>query len=189
MQFGHLKRREFMSLLGGTGAAWPLHARAQQQPAKPPTVGFLSPNAPLAQSQWTAAFVQRLRELGWIEGRTVAIEYRWAEGQIERLGQIASELVQAKVDVIVTAGTPAIAAARQATALIPVVFALSGDPVGSGAVAALARPGGNVTGLSSRLPIPLASGSNCCAKLSPVSAGWQSWAMSASMRPCSTWIR
>src|SRR5215471_11450074 len=148
MQFGHLKRREFMSLLGGTGAAWPLHARAQQQPAKPPTVGFLSPNAPLAQSQWTAAFVQRLRELGWIEGRTVAIEYRWAEGQIERLGQIASELVQAKVDVIVTAGTPAIAAARQATALIPVVFALSGDPVGSGAVAALARPGGNVTGLS-----------------------------------------
>jgi putative tryptophan/tyrosine transport system substrate-binding protein len=108
----------------------------------------LSPNAPPAQSQWTAAFVQRLRELGWIEGRSLAIEYRWAEGQTERLGAIAAELVRAKVDVIVTAGTPAIAAAKQATTLIPIVFALSGDPVGTGAVASLARPGGNVTGLS-----------------------------------------
>src|SRR5438552_3482285 len=124
MQFDQLQRREFVTLVGGA-AAWPVAARAQQQLAKVPTVGFLSPNAPLAQSQWTAAFVQRLRELGWIEGHTVAIEYRWAEGQIERLGAIAAELVRAKVDIIVTAGTPAIAAAKHATALIPIVFALS----------------------------------------------------------------
>ena len=101
------------------------------------------------RGQWTAAFVQRLRELGWIEGRTVAIEYRWAEGRAERLAEIAAEFVRLKVDVIVTVGTRQLAA-KQATSVIPIVFAVAGDPVGSGLVASLARPGGNVTGLSNQ---------------------------------------
>jgi putative ABC transport system substrate-binding protein len=101
-------------------------------------------------AQWTAAFVQRLRELGWVDGRTVAIEYRWAEGRNDRFPEIAAEFVRLKVDVIFTAGT-GIAAAKQATTVIPIVFALSNDPVGSGLVASLARPGGNVTGLSTQL--------------------------------------
>ena len=96
-----MKRREFITLLGGAAAAWPLAARAQQ-PGKLPTIGFLGAGTPSAKSQWTAAFVQRLRELGWIEGRTVAIEYRWAEGRGERFAEIAAEFVRLKVDVIVT---------------------------------------------------------------------------------------
>jgi len=107
---------------------------------------------PATQGQWVAAFVQRLRELGWIEGRTIAIEYRWAEGRTERAAEIAAELVQRKVDVIVTSGTSLIAAAMQATSVIPIVFAAAGDPVGAGLVASLARPGGNVTGLSNQGP-------------------------------------
>ena len=103
------------------------------------------------QSQWIAAFVQRLRELGWIEGRNVAIEYRWAEGRTERSAEIAAEFVRLKVDVIVTHGTASILAAKQATSVIPIVFAVAADPVGSGLVASLARPGGNVTGLSNQL--------------------------------------
>ena len=113
-----------------------------------PTIGFLGANAASAQTQWTAAFVQRLRELGWIEGRTVSIEYRWAEGRSERYTEIAAEFVRLKVDVIVTAGNEAAIAAKQATSVIPIVFAVAGDPVGTGLVASLARPGGNVTGLS-----------------------------------------
>jgi putative tryptophan/tyrosine transport system substrate-binding protein len=140
-------RRQFVSALGGAAVAWPLVARAQQ-PGKLPTIGFLSPNAASAQYKWTGAFVQRLHELGWIEGRTVAIEYRWAEGQVERLAEIAAELVRQKVDVIVTAGTPAVTAIKHATAAITIVFALAGDPVSTGLVVSLARPGGNVTGLS-----------------------------------------
>ena len=135
------------SALGGAAAAWPLAARAQQ-PGKLPTIGFLGASTPSAESQWIAAFVQRLRELGWIEGRTVAIEYRWAEGRSERFAEIAAEFVRLKVDVIVTSGTPAVLAAKQATSVIPIVFATAGDPVGTGLVASLARPGGNVTGLS-----------------------------------------
>ncbi len=141
-----MRRREFLGVLGGAAAAWPLAARAQQ-PGKLPTIGFLGASTPAAQGQWTAAFVQRLRELGWIEGRTVAIEYRWAEGRSERFAEIAAEFVRLKVDVIVTAGG-AVAAAKQATSVIPIVFAVAADPVGSGLVASLARPGGNVTGLS-----------------------------------------
>ncbi len=101
-----MRRREFITLLGGAAAAWPLAARAQQ-PAKLPTIGFLGAATPSAWSQWIAAFVQRLRELGWIEGRTVAIEYRWAEGRSERFAEIAAEFVRLKVDVIVTQATPA----------------------------------------------------------------------------------
>jgi putative ABC transport system substrate-binding protein len=139
-------RREFITLIGGA-AAWPLGARAQQ-PAKLPTIGFLGATTPSAQSQWTAAFVERLRELGWIEGRNVAIEYRWMEGRNERVAEIAAEFVQRRVDVIVVQGTAAVVGAKQATSVIPIVFALAGHPVGSGLVASLARPGGNVTGLS-----------------------------------------
>jgi putative tryptophan/tyrosine transport system substrate-binding protein len=141
-----MKRRDFITLLGGA-AAWPLAARAQQ-PAKLPTIGFLGATTPSAQSQWTAAFVQRLRELGWIEGRTVAIEVRWAEGRTERYTEIAAEFVRLKVDVIVTGATGSVVAAKQATSVIPIVFTTAGDPVGNNLVASLARPGGNVTGLS-----------------------------------------
>ena len=141
-----MKRREFITLLGGAAAAWPLAARAQQ-PGKLPTIGFLGAATASSWSQWVAAFVQRLRELGWIEGRTVAIEYRWAEGRSERFAEIAAEFVRLKVDVIVTAGG-AVLAAKQATSVIPIVFAVAADPVGGGLVASLARPGGNVTGLS-----------------------------------------
>src|SRR5258705_1076862 len=143
----HTKRREFITLLGGA-AAWPLAARAQQ-PGKLRTIGFLGQSTRSADSEWVAAFVQRLRELGWIEGRNVAIEYRWAEGREERFAEIAAEFVRLKVDIIVTSGTPQVVAAKQATSVIPIVFAAAGDPVASGLVASLARPGGNATGLSS----------------------------------------
>jgi putative ABC transport system substrate-binding protein len=142
-----MRRRTFITLLGGA-AAWPLAARGQ--PSKAPTVGFLSASTPAAAGQWVAAFAQRLRDLGWIEGRTVAIEYRWAEGRNDRMAEIAAEFVRAKVNVIVAQGTPAALAAKNATASLPIVFALPGDPIGSGLVASLARPGGNVTGLSSQ---------------------------------------
>ena len=135
-----VKRREFITLLGGAAAAWPLAARAQQ-PAKLPTIGFLGPNTPSLDSHRVAAFVQRLRELGWIEGRTVAIEYRWAEGRTERFAEIAAEFVRLKVDVIVTSGTPPVVAAKQATSVIPIVFAAAGDPVGTGLVASSGATG------------------------------------------------
>jgi putative tryptophan/tyrosine transport system substrate-binding protein len=145
-----VRRREFITLIGGAAAAWSLEARAQQ--AKAATIGLLGTGSAAAQSQWTAAFVQRMRELGWIEGRNLAIEYRWAEGHTERLKDLADELVRLKVDVIITHNTPGPLAAKQATSTIPIVFATAGDPVGSGIVASLARPGGNVTGLSSQTP-------------------------------------
>ena len=142
-----MRRRKFITLIGGAAATWPLAARAQQ-PGKLPTIGFLGQSTRSATSEWTNAFVQRLRELGWIDGRNVAIEYRWGEGSNERFAQIAAEFVRLKVDVIVTAGTPQVLAVKQATSVIPIVFAVAGDPVGTGIVASLARPGGNVTGLA-----------------------------------------
>jgi putative ABC transport system substrate-binding protein len=142
-----MHRREFILALGGVTVAWPLAARAQQA-RKLPTIGFLGSTTPTAQSRWIAAFVQRLRENGWIEGRTIAIEYRHAEGRTERYTEIAAEFVRLKVDVIVTYGTLSSAAAKQATTVIPIVFAVAGDPVGNGLVASLAHPGGNITGLS-----------------------------------------
>ncbi len=138
-------KRKFISALGGTVLAWPLTARAQQ-PNKLPTIGVLLGDAS-SWSAWSAAFAQRLSQLGWIEGRTVAIEHRWSEGRPERVAEYAAEFVQQKVDVIVTYGG-AVATVKQATASIPIVFALATDPLGSGLVASLARPGGNVTGLS-----------------------------------------
>src|SRR4029450_8561783 len=144
-----IERREFITLLGGVAAAWPPAAHAQQ-PGKPPTVGIMGSGTPATQGHWYAAFIQRLRELGWIDGRTVAVEYRWAEGRDERAAEIAAEFVRRKVDVIVTSGTGMVLAAKQATSVIPIVFAAAGDPVGTGLVASLARPGGNVSGLSSQ---------------------------------------
>ena len=143
-----MNRREFMTLVGGAATAWPMAAHAQQV-GQLATIGFLGTSSPADFSQRTAAFVQRLRELGWIEGRTIAIEYRWAEGRDGRVAEIAAELVRLKVGVIVTVGS-VVPAAKQATSAIPIVFAISGDPVGMGLVSSLAQPGGNVTGLSSQ---------------------------------------
>ena len=139
-----MRRREFITVVGGA-AAWPLAARAQQA-RKLPTIGFLGAD-PTAFTPWTNAFVSRLRELGWIENRTVAIEYRWSEGRAERYAEIAAEFVRINVDVIVTVGS-AVPTVRQAATTIPIVFAVGIDPVRSGLVASLAKPGGNVTGLS-----------------------------------------
>jgi putative ABC transport system substrate-binding protein len=139
-----MRRRDFILLIGGAIATWPLQARAQQ--TRLPIIGFLGANA-TTWSPWTTAFVQRLRELGWIEGHTVAIEYRWNEGQPERITEIAAEFVRLKVDVIVTNGIAA-PTLKQATTVIPIVFAIAPDPVHGGLVASLARPGGNLTGQS-----------------------------------------
>jgi putative ABC transport system substrate-binding protein len=144
-----MRRREFITLLGGAAATWPFTARAQRGGKKLPTVGLLGASTRSNWNHWTAAFVRRLGELGWIEGRTVAIEYRWAEGSSERFAEIAAEFVQLKVDVVVTVGS-AVAAVKQATSTIPIVFAIAVDPVGTGIVASLARPGGNITGLSTQ---------------------------------------
>jgi putative tryptophan/tyrosine transport system substrate-binding protein len=141
-----VRRRDFITLLGGA-AAWPLVAYAQQ-PTMLPTIGYLGPATPSIESQWVAALVRQPRERGWIEGRTIAIEYRWAEGRTEHTAEIAAELVRLKVNVIMTYGTAPVVAAKQVTSIIPVVFAVAGDPVGNGLVASLARPGSNVTGLS-----------------------------------------
>jgi putative ABC transport system substrate-binding protein len=156
----HIRRREFILTLGGASPL-PLATRAQQA-GKLPTIGFLGTDA-MVWNAWTAAFVKRLRELGWIEGRTIAIEYRWAEGRSEPYVDVAAEFVRLKVDVIV-AGSAAVPTLKQATSVIPIVFPIANDPVGSGLVAGLARPGGNVTGLSNQ---------GTCAELCPISVGWQ----------------
>jgi len=146
MHFRQVKRRDFITLLGGA-AAWPLTARAQQA-ASVPTVGFLGAGSPATADVWLSAFTSRLRELGWIDHRDIEIDVRWAEGRNDRSAEIAAELVRLKVDVIVTYSTEHTQIAKQATSIIPIVFALAADPVGSNLVASLARPGGNLTGLS-----------------------------------------
>jgi len=143
-----MKRREFITLLGGAAAGWPHFARAQQP--KSPTIGYFGASVAAAERSRTDAFVQRLSELGWIEGQTVTIEYRWGESRTERFPEIAAELVQLRVDIILATSTAAALACKQATAVIPIVFPLTGDPLGTGLVASLARPGGNVTGLSNQ---------------------------------------
>jgi putative tryptophan/tyrosine transport system substrate-binding protein len=143
MQFGQLKRRELITALG-VAATWPFAARAQQFR----TIGYLGSGTAAAQGQFAAAFVQRLSDLGWIEGRNIRIEYRWGEGRNDRIAECAAELVGLKVDAIVTSGSVAVLAAKQLTSSIPIVFAANSDPVGSGLVASLGRPGSNVTGLS-----------------------------------------
>jgi putative ABC transport system substrate-binding protein len=144
-----MRRREFIGLLSGA-AALPLAAHAQQA-SKLPTIGVLGTATASAWRNYTAPFVQRLSELGWVEGRTVAIEYRWAEGRNERFAEIAAEFVRLRVDVIVTTGG-SVLAAMQATSIIPIVFAIASDPIGDGLATSLARPGGNVTGLSVQAP-------------------------------------
>jgi putative ABC transport system substrate-binding protein len=148
MQFDQLKRRKFITLLGGA-AVWPLAARAQQ-PAKLPIIGFLGPSNSSVDGSRVTAFLERLRQLGWVEASNVTVEYRWADGRQERFGQLAAELVRQKVDVICTWGTATALAAKHATSIIPIVFTIVSDPVGSGLVASLARPGGNLTGLSTQ---------------------------------------
>jgi len=145
MQLDRLKRRDIITLLGGAAAAWPLVVRAQEARSLP-TIGFLGTDVS-GWRPWTAAFLQRLRELGWIEGQTIAIEYRWSEGRHERDVEIAAEFVGRKVDLIVSQGL-AVPTLMKATSDIPIVFAIALDPIGSGLVTNLARPGGNVTGLS-----------------------------------------
>src|SRR5215472_16773260 len=140
-----MRRRDFINAVTGAATIWPLSVRAQPR-GKLPTIGFLGADES-AFSPWTSAFVARLRELGWIENRTIAIEYRWSEGRTERYAEIAAEFVRLNVDVIVTVGS-AVPTVKEATAVIPIVFAVAIDPVGSGLVASLAKPGGNVTGLS-----------------------------------------
>jgi putative tryptophan/tyrosine transport system substrate-binding protein len=146
--WGSMRRREFIWLVGDAAAAWPLPARAQQR--KIPIVGFLGATTPSTAPDRTGAFVQRLSELGWNDGSTVKIAYRWAEASEERAAQIAAEFARLNVDVIVTSGVPEIRAAKRVTATIPIVFGVAADPVGTGLVASLAQPGGNVTGLSNQ---------------------------------------
>jgi putative ABC transport system substrate-binding protein len=140
-----MRRREFITLLGGAAAAWPLAARAQQG-GKLPLIGFLGAD-PGGWSAYTAAFVERLHQLGWIEGRNIAIDYRWSEGRSERDAEIAAEFVRLKVDVVVTSGLGALAL-KQVTSVIPIVFAVAADPISMGLVESLSRPGGNITGMS-----------------------------------------
>jgi putative ABC transport system substrate-binding protein len=146
----HIGRRDFITLLGGAAAAWPLAARAQQS-AKVYRIGFLSAGAQVRSQLWPI-FVNGLREFGWIEGRNIVFDRRYADNSLDRLSELATELVRLDVDVIVAVGTLAPLAAKRATASIPIVMMNAGDPVGSGLVASLARPGGNVTGMSLMAP-------------------------------------
>jgi putative tryptophan/tyrosine transport system substrate-binding protein len=143
-----MRRREFMALLAGT-ATWPLATHAQS-PGRRPVVGFLGPTTAAVSRNRTAVFSQRMRELGWSENANIDIDYRWADGRSELFAELAADLVHRNVDIIVTWGTATVGVAQQATRTIPIVFALVSDPVGSGFVASLARPAGNLTGLSTQ---------------------------------------
>ncbi len=144
-----IKRREFITLLGGAAAAWPLAARAQQPAAKVPRIGFLGNSTAELEANLVGPFRDGLRALGYEEGRNIVIEYRWAEGKYERFPALIAELIALKVDVIVTAGTPASLAVKKAATSIPLVMVAVGEPVATGLVASLGRPGGNITGLTS----------------------------------------
>ena len=143
-----MRRRDFITGIVGSAAAWPLAARAQQ--GKRPTIGFLGSGTPSSDGQFVATFGERTRALGWIDGRDIAIEYRWGEGRVDRFPELAAELVRLKVDVLFTYGSATAAAAKQATSVIPIVFTLVGAPVEVGLVASLARPGSNITGVSNQ---------------------------------------
>ena len=147
-----MKRREFITLVGGAAAAWPVVAQGQQQSGRVRRIGFLTRKTDASVSTQIDAFRQGLRDLGWVEGKSISIEYRDAEGQADRLSALAAELVSSNVDVIVTVDTPPTQAAKQATSTIPIVIAVSADPVGAGLVSSLGRPGGNTTGMSLLAP-------------------------------------
>jgi putative ABC transport system substrate-binding protein len=146
-----MNRRAFITLLGGAAVAWPLSAHAQQA-AKVPRIGFLGNSTAVLETNLVGPFRDGLRDLGYEEGRNIVIEYRWAEGEYERLPALIGELIASKVDVIVTAGTPASLAVKRATSSVPLVMIAVGEPVATGLVASLARPGGNVTGVTSISP-------------------------------------
>jgi putative ABC transport system substrate-binding protein len=148
----HIRRREFIVTLGGVATGWPLAARAQRQSIKIFRIGLLTRKTDASVSSQIDAFRESLRDLGWVEGRSISIEHRDAEGQFDRLHMLATELVGLNVDVIVTVDTPPTQAAQQATRTIPIVIAVSADPVGAGLVSSLAHPGGNTTGLSLLAP-------------------------------------
>jgi ABC-type uncharacterized transport system substrate-binding protein len=147
MQSDRLKRREFIALLGGAAASWPLAARAQSS-RKVPRIGVLLPGTAASFALRTKAFLEGLRDLGYVDGQTIAIEWKWGQDRVEGLPELAADLVGRNVDVIVTGGTPAAKALKTATGTIPIVMAIIGDPVAAGLVHSLARPGGNATGFS-----------------------------------------
>src|SRR5262245_11451309 len=171
-RFG-MTRREFIMLLSSAAVTWPSATRAERSPV--PVIGLLGSDAASAQSEWTDAFLQRLRELGWSEGRNIIIDYRWGEGHAERFSEIAAEFVQRKVTLILTHTTSPTLAAKQATSTIPIVFATAGDPIGAGIVPSLARPGGNVTGLSSQTPDAAGKRLELSSRSCPVCVDWQLW--------------
>jgi putative ABC transport system substrate-binding protein len=145
-----MRRRQLITLLGGAAVAWPFAAHAEQA-AKVSTIGYLAALSETADRPRRAAFAKRLAELGWVEGHSISIAYRWADGAVERAVELVPEFVRMPVDIIVTSGDAYVLAVKRAAATIPIVFASAGDPVGNGLVASLARPGGNVTGLSIQL--------------------------------------